>query len=178
MPEAALRWPGLESMKQQPVLSEQELAQLRAIDWSYREARDTRWFWIRSLFCLAYIAAMAIALTVFPERVYARFDFPVEIREAVFETYTPMRIATLILCSAIYFLSYVKRWNFPYVALTAFVIAAYNLLGDYVTIYVYARPDTMMALSIILGIRLLLLASLFLNFLFSIRPYANGRRLP
>lgn len=164
-------------MKQQPVLSEQELAQLRAIDWSYREARDTRWFWIRSLFCLAYIAAMAIALTVFPERVYARFDLPVEIRAAVFETYTPMRIATLVMSSAIYFLSYAKRWNFPYVALTAFVVAAYNLLGDYVTIYVYARPDTMMALTLILGIRLLLLACLFLNFLFSIRPYANGHQL-
>lgn len=150
------------------VLSEKELKELLAVDLEYARTQNAKWFWIRTTIGLGYIAAMLIALTMFPERIFSRFDLPEQSIDAIRDVYIPVRIVTLVILSTAYVVSYLKQWYFPYVAFAAILISIGNLLNDYFTFYIYVAPSAEIIVYVITVARFLLIILLYLNFRFAI----------
>lgn len=146
------------------VLTEEELNALLAADLDAMDQQNRRWFWIRTGLCLAYIIAMMIGLMAFPDRIFAKFNLPEESAAVVTGSYVQFRLMVLAAATVIYLASYIWDRYFSYVAFAAILIAVGNLVNDYFTVYVYAKPDSMGVVYVISALRILIIFLLYANF--------------
>lgn len=147
------------------LLSDDELKALLAADLDAVRAQNRRWFWLRSSFVLCYIAAMLAALILFPDKVLSKFQLPSEMPKRIIDDYLDLRVMTVLGATALYLFSYWRQWYFSYVALTAVLLAIGNLINDVFTLYVYTRPEALLTIQIIIGVRLIIIGFLAMNFL-------------
>lgn len=151
------------------VLTEEELKELLAADLSDVHQQNRRWFWARTSFCLAYIVAMVIGLTFFPDRIFAKFNLPEESASIITGSYVQLRL--LVVCGAtiVYLASYYFNRYFQYVSLAAVLIAIGNLVNDYFTVYVYTKPENIVPILVISAFRIVMVIFLYANFRFSLK---------
>ncbi len=152
-------------MKQRNILSEEEVKALLAADLETVRAQNRLWFWLRSGFILCYVTAMIAALLLVPERIFSKFDIPAQMQHTWLDDYVWLRIVTIIGMTVLYLVSYWRSWYFPFVALAAVLIAAGNLINDFFSLYVFVKPEALGVVQFIIGLRILILGFLVMNFL-------------
>lgn len=151
------------------VLTEEELKELLAADLSDVQQQNRRWFWARTSFCLAYIIAMVIGLTFFPDRIFAKFNLPEESASVITGSYVQLRLLVIGTASVIYLASYYFNRYFQYVSFAAVLIAVGNLVNDYFTVYIYTKPENLVPIMVISSIRIVMIVFLYANFRFSLK---------
>ncbi len=151
------------------VLTDDELNALLAVDLDSMDQQNRRWFWIRTSLCLAYIVAMVLALLLFPDRIFAKFNLPDESAPIITGSYVQIRLAVILTATVLYLASYYWDRYFQYVALAAVLIAIGNFVNDYFTIYIYTKPESVGAVYLISACRVLLILLLYANFRFAVK---------
>lgn len=158
-----------------PILNEDELNALLAMGVSVqRQGQRHFWFMARTLFVLCYIAAITLAVILFPDRILAKFNFPAALPPFASYDYLVLRVVTLVAAAALYCFSYWRDWYFSYVALGAVLMALGNLVNDYFTLYIYTRPDALMTVQAIMALRCFNIVLLIINFTSSRKKITTG----
>lgn len=163
-----------QKMKRQ-VLTKEELKELLSADLTDVRQQNRRWFWARTAFCLAYIIAMVVALTFFPDRIFAKFNLPEESASIITGSYVQLRLLVIAIATFIYLASYYFDRYFQFVSFAAVLIAIGNLVNDYFTVYVYTKPENLIPILVISMFRIMMIVFLYANFRYSLKADVRFR---
>ena len=146
------------------VLTQEEIAAIKSLDFSDEGRSSSFWFVARSCYVLTYILAAVFALALYPEQVLGKFNIASPEMAAFMRAYVRVRVLFLCCIVPFYLWSYVRGFHFRYVSLAAFVIATTMFVNELVLFYAFAQSSSQGAVLLILSLRLSLLICLFLNF--------------
>lgn len=148
-------------MSRLPTLTPEELKALNAASLA-PPPPSMKWFYIRAGFCIAFVTANALSLSIYFESVFGKFDLPPRMSEILF-SYVAIRLAVAVTLIPIYFLSLYKRFYFVTLSILYIITLLINVTSDFLLIYTYVRPEATSSVVVMVSLRLIAILFIAIN---------------
>ena len=158
-------------MSGRPVLTTEEIKALVAAGSEAVAAPAQTWFFVRAGFCVAFVTANVLSLSLFFDAVFGKFDLPAQTL-SILLAYVALRIALAVALVPLYFVSYFKRVFFVQLSFGCILLMLANLMNDYILIYSNMRSEAFVSVAIMIFLRLVVMTLLLIN----VRFYQRAHR--
>jgi len=158
-------------MSGRPVLTTEEIKALAAAGSEAVAVPAQTWFFVRAGFCVAFVTANVLSLSLFFDAVFGKFDLPAQTL-SILSAYVALRIALAVALVPLYFVSYFKRVFFVQLSFGCILLMLANLMNDYILIYSNMRSEALVSVAIMIFLRLVVMTLLLIN----VRFYQRAHR--